>query len=873
MERQNAHITHRAIRYLLCMLICVMAMASVSRAGPEDPEYDETSIYLMVQDIGGIEVTALINGENLYLPVADLFEFLKIRNTLSVNRDSVTGTFIRQEAAYLVDYTQQRILYEGKVFKLQPQDIIRTNSNLYLKLPYFDQVFGLSGKFNFRSLSATITSKVELPAIRERRLEEMRRNISRLKGELKADTSFGSKRPLFHFGMADWSVIATQRINSTNDTRVNLSLGGIVAGGETTVSLNYNNYYSSSNLPDIYKESGISHPFDERLQFYRWRYVNNDWKAVRQILAGKIYANSTSTIYAPIVGMQLTNTPSTFRRSYGSYTLSNYTNPGWTVELYINGILVDYTVADAAGFYTFQVPLVYGNTQVRLRFYSPWGEERSSEMLMNVPFNFLPAGTFEYTVSGGIVQDGHQTKFARTEGNYGVNRYLALGAGTEYLSSIVRDNHMPFVTASLRLANNLLLSGEYTHGVRGNGIFSYRHRSQLEVEARYTRYKRGQQAINFNYLEERRLTLARPFTTKTFSLFTRVMLNQIILPGTRYTTAEGMVSGALGGIGANFSTYGLFAKDQRPYVYSTLSLSIPVPSQRALITPQVQYEYNKSRVISIRCEIGKYIFYRGYLNLFYEQNYRSDINNIGLSLRYDLSFGQIAISALRGNRNSTLVQAVRGGFIYDAGTHFFTANNRINTGTGGIVLQPFLDLNSNGRWDKGEIKVSGIKVNINTGRIITDDRDTTVRILELTPYTTYYVDLGRSNFDNIAWKLAWSSMNVTIDPHRLKPIQVPVLVMGEVSGKVYLQTKDERKEMARVTVCFYRKNGSLAAKTLSQADGYFSFLGLAPGRYTARIDADQLQKLRLKAEPASIPFSIKPKMDGDIVEGLEFVLH
>ncbi|HJT73635.1 MAG TPA: hypothetical protein VJ720_06445, partial [Chitinophaga sp.] len=345
------------------------------------------------------------------------------------------------------------------------------------------------------------------------------------------------------------------------------------------------------------------------------------------------------------------------------------------------------------------------------------------------------------------------------------------------------------------------------------------------------------------------------------------------LPGTRYTTAEGMVSGAMGGIGANFSTYGLFAKDQRPYVYSTLSLSIPVPSQRALITPQVQYEYNKSRVISVRCEVGKYIFYRGYLNLFYEKNYRSDINNIGLSLRYDLSFGQVAISALRGNRSNTLVQAARGGFIYDAGTHYFTANNRVNTGTGGIVLLPFLDLNGNGRWDTGEIKVSGIKVNINTGRIITDDRDTTVRILELIPYTTYYVDLRRSNFDNIAWKLAWSSMNVTVDPHRLKPIQVPVQVMGEVSGKVYLQTKEERKEMARITVCFYREDGSEAARTLTQADGYFSFLGLAPGAYTVRIDADQLQKLRLSAEPGVIPFRIKPKMDGDIVEGLEFVVH
>jgi hypothetical protein len=348
-------------------------------------------------------------------------------------------------------------------------------------------------------------------------------------------------------------------------------------------------------------------------------------------------------------------------------------------------------------------------------------------------------------------------------------------------------------------------------------VVSYRHPSRLEVEASYTRYKRGQQAINFNYLEERRIGIAKPFVTKTFAVYSRLMLNQILLPGTRYTTLEGMFSGAVGGIGANFSTFALFAKGQQPYpyVYSNFSVSVPVPSQRMLIVPQVQYEYNSQRVISAKCGISRYLFYRGYLSCFCEQNFLSDINNVGISLRYDLSFGQVAFSALRGNTGTTLVQAARGGFIYDGNTDYFAANNRVNTGTGGIVLLPFLDMNGNGKKDAGEIKVPGIKVSINTGRVITNDRDTTVRILELEPYTSYFVDLSRSNFDNIAWKLAWQTMYVTIDPHRLKPIAVPVSVVGEVSGKVYLQDKEERREMGRISVCIYREDGGMVAQTLT----------------------------------------------------------
>jgi hypothetical protein len=35
------------------------------------------------------------------------------------------------------------------------------------------------------------------------------------------------------------------------------------------------------------------------------------------------------------------------------------------VELYVNNILVDYKRADASGFFTFEIPLIYGTTNVK----------------------------------------------------------------------------------------------------------------------------------------------------------------------------------------------------------------------------------------------------------------------------------------------------------------------------------------------------------------------------------------------------------------------------------------------------------------------------------------------------------------------------
>ena len=57
--------------------------------------------------------------------------------------------------------------------------------------------------------------------------------------------------------------------------------------------------------------------------------------------------------------------------------MSDRTEPDWIVELYVNNVLVDYTTADASGFYTFQVPLVYGNTIVKLKFYRALGRRKN----------------------------------------------------------------------------------------------------------------------------------------------------------------------------------------------------------------------------------------------------------------------------------------------------------------------------------------------------------------------------------------------------------------------------------------------------------------------------------------------------------------
>ncbi len=843
-------------RFFLLVPTLLLSINPYNGSAQDEQEYDEISILLEIPRLGAGEIDAAIRGTELYLPVTDLFDFLKIRNVPSPGLETISGFFINPEAEYIINRTDNTIQYEGRVHNLEPGDLLRTESNLYLRSVYFGRVFGLDCVFSFRTLSVKVTSKLELPLIREMRLEEMRRNLTRLKGEVQADTNIGRTYPLFGFGMADWSAVASEEINGRSDARLNLTLGAMIAGGEATASLNYN----------------TTDPFTEKQQYYLWRYVNNDFKPLRQVMAGKIATQATSSIYNPVVGVQFTNTPTTYRRSFGSYTLSDMTEPGWIVELYVNNILVDYVKADASGFYKFEVPLVYGNSMVNLKFYGPWGEERTKEQNINIPFNFLPQKTMEYRVSAGIVEDSLASRFSRADIKYGLTHSITVGGGVEYLSSVTSGPLMPFLNASLRVTNNLLLTGEYTYGVRARSTLSYRLPSNLQFDLNYTCYEKDQKAINYNYREERKAVVSMPLRLGRLATFQRLSLYQIVLPTTDYTTGEWLFSGSLNRVSTNLTTYALLLSGQDPYIYSNLSLAFRLPG-RFVIRPQTQYAYTRNEFLSAKIGIEKHLMNNAFLNLSYEQNFRSNLKMAELGFRYDFSFAQTGLSVRQSDKKTTFIQYARGSLINDGKTKYLGADNRTNVGRGGITVVPFFDMNSNAKRDPGEPKAYGLNLRAQGGRVEKSDRDTTIRILGLEPYTDCFIELDPNSFDNIAWRLPKQTYSVTVDPNILKLVEIPVTIAGEASGTVTIERDGESRGLGRIIINFFSETLKPVARTLTEDDGYFSYLGLAPGKYSVNVDTGQLRRLNMTAEPEYLQFSIEPGIDGDFVDGLDFTIR
>ena len=347
--------------------------------------YDEIPVNVAIEGVGSFNVDIIYTNTDLvYINIEDLFRTLRIPCIVGQKGDSLGGFIENEKRTYSIDFNQGQIKVGNRLFNTMDK-LIKETGALYMESSFFTEVFGIQLSFNYRSLSMKLKSDFELPIIKQMRIEKMWSNIAKVRGEIIADTIVKRNYHLFKPGAMDWSIASFQKWKGSTDNRFGLGLGAELLYGEAVIAVNYYDKYK----------------FDDRQLHYHWRWVDNEKTLIRQAQLGKIPVQTISFVNSPVVGAVVRNTPTTVRKASGYYTISEITEPDWTVELYINNVLVDYTTADASGAFSFKVPVVYGFTTLKLKYYGPMGEERTEERVKNVPYTFMPVNEFEYGVSAG----------------------------------------------------------------------------------------------------------------------------------------------------------------------------------------------------------------------------------------------------------------------------------------------------------------------------------------------------------------------------------------------------------------------------------------------------------------------------------------
>ena len=847
------------VLFFLFFTIYTIQASDYIKEIPLDPinTFDEVPVEIIVKGYLRFETDVIITDKHLvYVNVEELFKNLGILCVAENNGTILKGFIENENTRYLIDYDLKQITRGDRTIKSE-NGIVKELGGIYVETSIINEAFGLNMLFNFRSLSIKLDADFELPMVKQARLKEIRQNVSKLqsKSEVAIDTVIGRNYHLFNGGVMDWSVSSNQAEGEKINNRFSLGLGSELLYGEAKVAFNY---YDQTK-------------FDRRQLYYNWRWIDNDNSFIKQAQVGKIGSKNIAYLSAPLVGASFNNSPNTVRKATGTYTISEYTEPNWTVELYINDVLVDYAEADASGFYEFKVPIVYGYTTLKLKFYGPLGEERIEEKTINTPYTFMPAKVLEYNVSGGILEDGNSSNFGRGEVNYGVNRFVTIGGGVEYLSSIEDNPLIPFASLSLQPFSKMVINMEYAQNVSWKGLINYYFGRSAFLEIDYSKFIEGQQATLDNMNEERKIRLSLPFKMHKINVNTKLSFNQFVYDAFNFNQVDALFSGRYKNYSANASLASNWVNDAKPFMTSTVVLSRRMRSG-FIIRPTFQYNITERKMMRLRAEIEKRIAKMSF-SASYERNMQFNTNNVFVSFKYDLPYARTGITTSYTNNSLNFSENAQGSLAFGAGNGTIKAGYNSALGKGGILCYPFLDLNQNGLKETNEPMVFIKNVKVSGGKAITSEKDSIVRISDLNAFINYNITFSDNDLDNIAWKFKHKTYQILVDPNQYKRVNIPILVQGEVSGMVYLNKNDITKGQGRITIQIYDNKSNKVAETLSESDGYYSYLGLKPGNYSIRIDEEQLKKLDYQATPSSQKAVIKVLIDGAVIDGLDFTIN
>ena len=837
---------------LIFVLIHTLNWGNVSAQNKNNSRFEQFSVIVYFDKTGTGVFNALYSGKgDVFFPVVEIIDYLKISRTPGTDEKRIKGFLLTENNGYDIDYERHLVIVGDKQYQLTSSDFIYDSGQLFLKKEALETTFGFKIKFDFRSLSANIGADYEFPITRIMKLEKARESLRKVQNIENCDSIIPRLYHGFRFGMLDWSGAGNWMFKNTNEVRYGLGLGAEILGGEANMWLNYSDRYG----------------FDRNQQRYYWRWVDNNFSVARQVQIGRVYSKSIASLLSPMDGFVITNAPSTVRKALGDYTISDHTNPEWVVELYINNVLTSYTKADASGFYSFSVPVVYGTSHVTLRFYGPNGEERSEEKVLNMPFNFLPQGEFEYRITGGSLLDSTNARYGRAEVNYGLSRGITIGGGYEYLSTITNHPDIPFATLNIQPFPRLILTGEYAYKVRSKGTLNYNFGSST-FDIDYTRYARNQEAIIYNYREERVANLSIPFSIRRFSGFTRAGFRQNVFDHFSYTTGELMFSGYYGKFNANLSNYANWTDLGTSNLYSNLALGFRF-WRNTSFRPSVQYNYSQDKFIAYKVELEKQLFKNAYLSAVYENNVIQKYSSMNIAFRWELSFMSGYLSSYFNKSNPQLAASARGGLAFGSGNNYVYTDSHEMVGRSGVSIMAYVDENFNGKKDPKEPFVTKLVVRCNGGKVVYNNTDSITRVVGLEPFVDYVLHLDDSQFENISWKFSKKDIKVRTDPNQFKKITVSVQPMGEITGMVVDEETGNGK--GRILINITDTKGNIVAHTQTEGDGYFSYLGLRPGTYKVGVDANQLNVLNLLSNPVSV--TIEENVQGDIKDIGNLLLH
>ena len=803
-------------------------------------------------------LTVYYENNKVYLPIGQIFDLLKINNTIDIKKQSISGFFLNPKTKYEINFKDLTATVGKKSYRFSKNDFMASELDYYVTADLINKLFGLTFNPNMRSLSLSLTTNLTLPieaSVKRQNREHLIGNV--FKGRPYYPLLFNRKRYILKTGVLDYN------FNSTYDgISFNNSL-------DLTGGLKFLN----GNLIGDVSGYSFAGKFHSNVNNLQWQYVAKDGDPITQVYVGDIYSNGLNPLN--FEGIQITNEPIHRRILFEHYVVDGNTKPNYDVELYLNDHLVAQTKTGHDGHYHLMVPLYYGTSSVTIKFYGPEGQFHEERRRIQVPYTFLPKGNISYSLNLGGYTKNRQYSFQKPD-NYLLAPNVSMGVTDWFTNKIGVDYGKKttfYNTSSFRIGSPYLAALTISPSNLYQATFSALYPSQSSFELQASHY--GTDYLYNTYgssYDEGSGSFYLPFQIANHPVNFRFRGNIQRLPN---QTIYGYGIGGTVNFGRvilsnSYNLRSIGGSTINSNVYWSLSNASKLPFflRGSFLSGTFNYNESLHSVTNVGLEYSRTIFRYARLQVSWMRDLFFKQSSLQFRLIFHFPTVTTSSSYIRSSQRYLMAENIRGGIGYDGHNHNAMLNNRQLTGSASATIKMFVDYNGNGVQDKGEPILKDGNVSFDQAVSMRRDHQGLLHVVNLQPYYRYNITVDASKVKNPLWIPSIKQFSFIANPNIVTPIDIPFYVSGVIDGVI----RKNGKGLPGLKIHFKQINGHYQKTVSTFSDGSFYFMGLPPGKYEVVPDKKQMNMLEVISQPESRKITVKYTKNGVNISRLNFNL-
>ncbi len=557
--------------------------------------------------------------------------------------------------------------------------------------------------------------------------------------------------------------------------------------------------------------------------------------------------------------------------SFGSTIIEGEGTPGWEVELYKNGVLIEFQLIEDNGRYRFEdVAVDYGENVFDVRLFGPQGQKENHRKSARVGENMIPvgesAGQISYVEVGKALLDSLEKpmkeKKLLLQWQKGMTEWLAGGVSlaayedeNSQATSSQENERFEYVEFSAQGAFPYLALGVDTaHNLdKGWGLglngqtavkdsalsFFHKHYENFigdrnptgnlkdELELRLLGFVKREKksslsysfTLNHNQFEKSAATSELEnrlgFQAFSGSLSIKTVAHHVESADSRYR-------------GETNYTRSLFRKfSLRSAAFYDLGPSFSFNNLNTSLAWQATPR--------IRVKAG--------MNLGFTSESANTVD-FSTSALFD-HFTMSLTSNFSDQGEKTIMLTFETSLAAESARQW-SMSGRQQANNGRVLLRTFIDNDNDGAYTLGDAAIPGVEF---TGRSDWSNRKTdetgSVFLSALSAAVPTKMAINESSIADPYWKTDFKRAKVVSHAGGVNSINVPMFVTVEIEGSIAIERGERTKAVGGIEVYLSTPNGEIVATTLTEFDGYYIFDGIAPGRYEIRFDEQALHHYRV----------------------------